>query len=398
MLANKTIVLGVSGSIAVYKAADLASKLIQVGAKVQVIMTEAATKFVTPLTFGSLTSRPVVTDMFDVTPEFSIEHVALAEAADIIAIAPATADIIAKLAGGIADDMLTSVVLATRAPVIIAPAMHNEMWENLITQENIARLKARGFTVVDTTYGRLASGKIGLGRLADVDKIIDIIRLVLGRNGDLDGKRIVVTAAGSREAIDPVRFIGNRSSGKMGFATAEAARDRGAKVILITAPTALREPAGVEIIHITSAREMKEAVVKAMVQANALIMAAAVADYEPKSMTETKIKKDVAGESLTLELVQTPDILSEVRGKFIRVGFAAESENVIEHARDELIKKQLDLIIANDITDPGAGFEVDTNIVTMISRDGKTESLPLMLKRDVADRILDRVVELLVKR
>jgi phosphopantothenoylcysteine decarboxylase/phosphopantothenate--cysteine ligase len=400
MLTNKTVVLGITGSIAAYKGADLASKLTQAEARVEVIMTESATKFVSPMTFRSLTSRPVVTEMFELSTEFSLEHVALAEAADVVVIAPATANIIAKIAAGIADDMLACTVLATKAPVIIAPAMHSGMWENAVTQENVAKLKARGITFVGPGYGRLASGGMGQGRLAEVEKIMGTINQVLGRKGDLAGKRIVVTAGGTREAIDPVRFIGNRSSGKMGYAVAEAARDRGAKVTLITAPTALADPVGIEVTHITSAVQMKEAVTKATAQCDALIMAAAVADYMPKIASRGKIKKAVAGESLTLELKRTPDILSDVKGNFIRVGFAAETtENLLEHARkDELIKKNLDLVAANDITAPGAGFDVDTNIVTLITRKGKVENLPLMSKREVADKILDRVVGMMGKK
>jgi phosphopantothenoylcysteine decarboxylase/phosphopantothenate--cysteine ligase len=399
MLTNKTVVLGITGSIAAYKGADLASKLTQAGARVEVIMTESATKFVSPTTFRSLTSRPVVTEMFELSTEFSLEHVALAEAADVVVIAPATANIIAKIAAGIADDMLACTVLATKAPVIIAPAMHSGMWENSVTKENVARLKARSITFVGPGYGRLASGGMGPGRLAEVEKIMGTINQVLGRKGDLAGKRIVVTAGGTREAIDPVRFVGNRSSGKMGYAVAEAARDRGAKVTLITAPTALADPVGIEVTHITSAVQMKEAVTKATAKCDALIMAAAVADYMPKSAARGKIKKAVAGESLTLELKKTPDILSDVKGNFIRVGFAAETtENLLQHARkDELIKKNLDLVAANDITAPGAGFDVDTNIVTLIDRKGKVENLPLMSKREVAERILDRVVRMLNK-
>ncbi len=396
MLANKTIVLGITGGIAAYKAADIASKLTQAGARVEVIMTESATRFITPLTLRSLTGRPVVTSMFELAPEFSIEHVALAEAADVVAIAPATANIIAKLAVGIADDMLTCTVLATEAPVIVAPAMNVNMFQNSITQDNLAKLKARGFTIIDPGYGRLASGKIGLGRLAEVEEIIGTIQQVLGRGGDLAGKRIVITAGGTQEPIDPVRHIGNRSSGKMGYAIAEAARDRGAEVKLITAPTSLPEPAGIEVIHIETTTEMKEAVAKATAQADALIMAAAVADYQPKSVAKAKIKKEAP--SLTLELVRTPDILAEVKGKLLKVGFAAESEDIVDNARQKLEKKHLDLIAANDITAADSGFGTDTNKVTLIDRDGKVESLPLLTKREVADRILDKVVELLAKK
>jgi len=397
MLTNKTIVLGITGGIAAYKAADIASKLVQAGANVRVVMTKSATEFVSPLTFHSLTNNPVVTEMFNLTSEFSIEHVALAEAADIVVIVPATANIIAHLAAGLADDMLTCTVLATTAPVVVAPAMHTEMFENTITQDNLAKLKARGFTIVDSAYGRLASGKMGLGRLAEVETIIGTIKQVLGRSGDLAGKGIVVTAGGTQEAIDPVRYVGNHSSGKMGYAMAEAARDRGAKVILITAPSALLEPVGMEVIHIESAVQMKEAVSKAIAQADALIMAAAVADYQPKSTAKGKIKKEAAA-GLTLELVRTPDILTEVKGNFLRVGFAAESEDMVANARQKLEKKQLDIIVANDITAADSGFGVDTNKVTLIDKQGKVDSLPLLTKREVADKILDKVVELLAKK
>ena len=395
MLANKTIVLGITGSIASYKSADLASKLTQDGARVEVIMTESATRFISPITFRGVTSRPVVTSMWEMSSGFSIEHVALAEAADIIVIAPATADIIAKLANGIADDSLTCTVLATKAPVLIAPAMDTGMWRNSITQENVARLKTRDFTFIEPGYGHLASGCVGEGRLADIRIIIDTIRQILGRNGDMAGKRIVVTAGGTHEAIDPVRYIGNRSSGKMGFAVAEAARNRGAGVVLITGPTALPDPAGIEVIHIQTAIQMKKAVVKTVAKADVLIMAAAVADYMPKRQTTQKIKKTAAGRALTLDLVETPDILAEVKGGFLRVGFAAETEDIIENATRKLRNKQLDLIAANDVTASNSGFEVDTNRVTIISQDGKSEALPLMSKKEVAGRILDKVLKLL---
>jgi len=393
MLTDKTIILGITGGIAAYKAADLASKLTQAGAKVEVVMTEAATEFISPLTLRSLTGRPVVTDMFEPASEFSIEHIALAEAADVVVIAPATANTIAKLAGGIADNILCCTVLATKAPVIVAPAMNVNMYQNSITQDNLAKLKARGFTIVGPEYGRLASGKVGMGRLAKVEEIIGTIKQVLGRNSDLSGKRIVVTAGGTKEPIDPVRHIGNRSSGKMGYAIAEAALDRGAEVKLVTAPTSLPEPAGIEVVSVKTAVEMKEAVDKAVTQADALIMAAAVADYQPKNVAKAKIKKK--SPSLTLELIRTPDILAEVKGNFLKVGFAAESEDMVANAKQKLEKKQLDLIVANDITDKDSAFGSDTNKVTLISRDGKIDSLPLLTKREVADKILDKVVGLL---
>ncbi len=390
MLAKKTIVLGITGGISAYKAADIASKLTQAGARVEVIMTESATKFVAPLTLRNITGRSVVTDMFELASEYSVEHVALAEAADVVAIAPATANIIAKLAAGIAEDMLGCTVLATRAPVVIAPAMNDNMFQNSVTQENLAKLKARGFIMVDPEYGRLASGKKGWGRLAENEKIIRAIEQTLGRKEDLAGKRIVVTAGGTQEPIDPVRHISNRSSGKMGYALAEAARDRGADVRLITAPTSLPEPTGIKVVPVRTAVQMQAAVNKAVAKADALIMAAAVADYMPKKTAKAKIKKKSA-QSLTIEMVRTPDIMAEVKGKFIRVGFAAESESLVANARKKLQQKNLDLMVANDITAAGSGFDVDTNKVTLIDRQGKAEELPLLSKREVAERVLDRV-------
>jgi phosphopantothenoylcysteine decarboxylase/phosphopantothenate--cysteine ligase len=396
VLTNKTVILGITGSIAAYKAADIASKLTQAGAKVEVVMTEPATKFIAPLTLHSITGRAVVTDMFDLASQHTIEHIALGEAADVMVIAPATASLIAKAAVGIADDMVTLTVLATKAPVIVAPAMDANMFANPVTQENLAKLKARGFIIVDPEYGRLASGKVGWGRLADVDKIIGTIKQVLGRSGDMAGKRLVVTAGGTQEPIDPARHISNPSSGKMGYAIAEAARDRGAEVKLITAPTSLPQPAGVKVIPVRTTAEMKQAVAKAVAKADALIMAAAVTDYQPKTTARAKIKKDTL--SLTLEMVRTPDILAEVKGNFIRVGFAAESEDLVANAKKKLQNKQLDLIVANDITDKKSGFGVDTNKVTLIDKKGKVEKLPLMTKREVADKILERVVRLLTKK
>ena len=392
MLANKTVVLGITGSIAAYKAADIASKLTQAGAEVRVVMTQPATRFISPLTLSTISHRPVVTSMWQLETEFSTEHVALAEAADVVVIAPATANIIAHLAAGMADDMLSCIVLATRAPVILAPAMNVNMFQNAITQQNLAKLKARGFVIVGPEYGRLASGKMGLGRLAEVEQILGTIKQVLGRKGDLADKHIVVTAGGTREPIDPVRHLGNRASGKMGHALALAARDRGAEVSLITTATPA-EAAGIEVSRVETAVQMKQAVVKAVAQADALIMAAAVADYRPKSIARAKIKKETP--SLTLELTRTPDILAEVTGDFIKIGFAAESEDIVANARRKLKEKGLHLIVTNDITDADSGFGVDTNKVTIIDRNGKVESLPLLTKREVADKILDRVVGLL---
>jgi phosphopantothenoylcysteine decarboxylase/phosphopantothenate--cysteine ligase len=386
-LRGKKIVLGVTGSIAAYKAVDVARQLSRAGAEVDVVMTEEAGWFVAPLSFRALTGRAVVTGMVD-SPEFIAPHVVLAKA-DAVVIAPATANIIARLALGIADDVLCCTVLATTAPVVIAPAMESHMYENPVTQENISRLKGRGFIFVGPEFGRLASGGEGPGRFANSEDIVGVVLGVLGRKGDLAGRKVVVTAGGTREPVDPVRCITNRSSGKMGYALAEAARDRGAEVTLITAPTSLARPAGVEVVDVGTAEDMLGAVKRAVLGADALVMAAAVTDYRPRKPSGKKIKKSRAG--LTLELELTPDILSEVKGSFVRVGFAAESEKLVVNARKKLKQKSLDLIVANDITAPDSGFGVDTNRVTIVDKEGKVDSLPLMSKRAVAERVLDRV-------
>ncbi|MDP2744108.1 MAG: bifunctional phosphopantothenoylcysteine decarboxylase/phosphopantothenate--cysteine ligase CoaBC [Dehalococcoidia bacterium] len=396
MLSKKTVVLGVTGSIAAYKAVDLASKLTQEGATVEVAMTPAATEFVSPLTFRAITGRPVVTDMFDSGAEFSIEHVALAERADVVVVAPATADIIARMAAGMADDTVCCTVLATKAPVIVAPAMHAGMYQNQVTQDNIRRLKARGFHIVGPAHGRLASGGVGPGRFVEVEELLAAIRQVLDKRADLAGRAVLVTAGGTQEPIDPVRFVGNHSSGKMGYAIAEAARDRGATVTLVAAPNSLPDPAGVKVVRVGRAVEMREAVLKAAAGKDVLIMAAAVADYQPKVVSESKIKKGAV--SLNLELVMTPDILAEVKGIPIKVGFAAESENLLVNARAKLKQKDLDLIVANDITLPGSGFGSDNDRVSLIDKSGKAEELPLMSKREVAEKVLDRVEALLQRR
>jgi phosphopantothenoylcysteine decarboxylase / phosphopantothenate---cysteine ligase len=393
MLSDKNVVLGITGGIAAYKGADLASKLTQAGAKVRVIMTKSAMEFVTPLTFEAITTNPVITDMFQTTAEHRINHVALSEIADIIVIAPATANIMAKIACGLADDMLTTTVLATRAPVMIVPAMHTGMWQNPVTQENTLKLKNRGFYLIEPAVGRLASGGFGPGRFPETEAILGQIQKVLGRKGDLAGKHLVVTAGGTQEPIDPVRIISNRSSGKMGYALAEAARDRGAEVTLITAPTALGKPAGISVVPVDTAAQMKEAVDRAVIQSDVLIMAAAVADYQAASVSADKIKKEKG--KITLDLVNTPDILSEVKGNFVKIGFAAESRDLIANARRKLEKKHLDLIVANEIAGENAVFGADTNKVTLIGRDNRPEDIPMLSKREVAERILDRVVRIL---
>jgi phosphopantothenoylcysteine decarboxylase/phosphopantothenate--cysteine ligase len=386
----KTVILGVTGSIAAYKAAELASRFTAEGFRVDVIMTESAQKFISPLTFRNITGRPVVTTMWDLTSEFSVEHVALAEAADAVLIAPATANIIAKIACGMADDMLSCTVLATKAPIVIAPAMNDNMWSNAITRENVSRLVKRGFTFVGPARGRLASGKIGLGRLTSLEEIYGITMQALGRKGDLAGRHIVVTAGGTQEPLDPVRCLTNRSSGKMGYAVAEAARNRGAEVTLISAPTSLATPPGIKMIGIRTAEEMLKAVQDSVKRADALVMAAAVADFRPVKTASHKIKRQDLNE-LTVELEKTPDILAQVRGDFIRVGFAAESRDLIANAREKVKRKGLDFIVANNITEKDSGFGTETNRVTIIDSKGKMDELPLMPKNEVADRVLDKL-------
>ncbi len=390
MLKGKTIILGITGSIAAYKAADIASKLVQAGARVEVIMTESAQRFITPLTLRALTNRQPVTSMWEDSREFSIEHVTLAETADVILIAPATANTIAKLACGLADDMLSSTVLATRVPVIVAPAMNCNMYENVATQANIATLKSRGIIFVEPEAGRLACGTEGKGRLASTDAILSTLNSILGRRSDLAGKTIVITAGGTREPLDPVRYIGNRSSGKMGLALAAATRDRGASVKLISTVDA-PGISGVEVTRVETAAEMLSAVKEAVKGVDALIMAAAVADFRPATVAADKIKKDSA--ALDLKLERTPDILAEVKGDFLRIGFAAETTDLVANAKKKLAGKNLDLIVANDVTAEGSGFGTDTNKVTFLFKDGRVEDLQLMTKREVADRIADYLVK-----
>jgi phosphopantothenoylcysteine decarboxylase/phosphopantothenate--cysteine ligase len=399
VLNNKRIVLGVTGGIAAYKAAMVCSQLVQGGALVEVVMTEAAQKFITPLTFQALTHRPVYSDMFDIPPGQNIPHIALADAADLLVIARATAHTLAKLANGLADDLLSAIALATPAPLLLAPAMETDMWRHPATQANMDKLRAWGASVVGPAAGRLASGAMGQGRMVEPEEIIGAVRVALGRRGDLAGWRIVVTAGGTREAIDPVRFISNHSSGKMGYAVAVAARDRGAAVTLITT-AALPNPFGVEVIHLDSAEQMLGAVLEATRQADLLVMAAAVADFRPESIAGHKIKKRGDAEGLVLELVRNSDILAEVAvqkaagyGPRLTVGFAAETEDLLANARGKLERKKLDLIVANDVSANDAGFAVDTNRVTLLFKDGRVEALPLLSKMEVAERILEVIRE-----
>ena len=391
-LADKHVVLGVTGSIAVYKAVDLASKLVQAGALVDVVMSYGATQFVTPLAFRSITHREVVTDTYDVGSEFANEHVALARRADIVVIAPATVHCIAKLAAGLADDPLTTTVIATTAPLLVAPAMDAAMYDHPATRENLGKLRQRGVTIAGPAPGRLASGLMGMGRLLEPLELVGHIAATLGREGDLAGRTIVISAGGTQEPIDPVRVITNNSSGKMGYALAEAARDRGAKAVLVTAPTSLPNPPLVEVVRVQTAAQMAEAVLREVKQADALIMAAAVADYRPAVAAEQKIKK--TNDELTIELAKTTDILEAAQGDFVKVGFAAESENLVANAADKVRRKSLDLIVANDITDAASGFGSDTNKVVLIDRELQVEELPLLTKYEVSHHILDRVREL----
>ena len=394
VLEGKSLVLGVTGSIACYKAVDLASKLTQAGAVVDTVLSYGATRFVTPLAFRSVTHRQVVTETFDPDSELSVEHVALAQRADIIVVAPATAHLIAKMSAGLADDLLTTTILATAAPVLVAPAMDAHMYDNPATQENLTRLRERGVTIVGPATGRLASGLVGPGRLVEVPELMGHIRAVLGQRGDLAGYSVVVSAGGTHEPLDPVRLITNRSSGKMGYAIAEASRDRGARVVLVTAPTSLADPAAVQLVKITTAMEMRDAVIKHTADCDVLIMAAAVADYRPNSVATQKMKKDA--QTWNIQLDKNPDILYEAQGNFIKVGFAAETDNLLENAIDKVARKSLDLLVANDVTGEGSGFGADTNKVLLLDRSGTVEDLPLMSKDEVAHRILNRVRELLV--
>jgi len=395
MFERKNVLLGVTGSISAYKSVELASKLVQDGIEVDVIMTDAATRFVTPLSFRSITHRPAHTDMWAPIADFNIKHVALAERADVIMIAPATANTIDKIARGIADDLLSCTILSTRAPIIIAPAMDVGMYRNQATQDNLKQIRTRGFRIVGPAIGRLASGLEGPGRLAEVPELQAAIYQALGQSEDLGGKRIIVSAGGTQEPIDPVRYIGNYSSGKMGFAIAEAARNRGAFVTLISASTSVPPPPGIELIRVQTALQMREAVIEESYKANALIMAAAVADYRPKETASGKIKRKP--KELKLELTKTPDIIGEVSGNLIKVGFAAESEDLLKNATGKLKEKGLDLIVANDITAVDSGFGVDTNEVIIIDRNGGADHLPLMPKTELAHKILDRVAMLLSK-
>ena len=392
LLNDRMIVLGVCGGIAAYKACDLASKLRQSGADVTVIMTNAAQQFVTPLTFQSLTHRPVITSLFAPAEEWEIEHISVAQKASLAVIAPATANIIAKLACGIADDFLSTFVLATHAPILICPAMNCEMYANPVVQENLGRLRTRGFHVKEPEEGVLACGDVGKGRLASVDKIFERIVSLLCMPQDFSGVRVLVTAGPTHEPIDPVRYITNPSTGKMGYAVAQAARERGAEVILVSGPTNLPSPAGVETIRVTTSDEMAKAVMDKRKRCKVVIGAAAVGDFAPEQKADQKIKKQ-PGE-FTLKLKPTVDIMAELgkhKNNRVLVGFSVETRDLLENSGKKLKSKNLDMIVCNDITQAGAGFATDTNIVTILDKNGRVEPLPQMTKLETAHRILDRI-------
>lgn len=395
------ITLGVTGGVAAYKAAELVRLLQQEGLVVQVVMTRGAREFVTPLTFAALSGQKVITDLFEKSEsgeanlESAIEHIAVAQRTDLLLVAPATADILAKFARGIADDFLTTLYLAVTAPVVVAPAMNVNMWNHAATQENVEMLRARGVKIVNPDEGYLACGMTGAGRLAGQEEIIAAVREALHAQLDLDGQTILITAGPTCEDIDPVRYLTNRSSGRMGYAVAEAAARRGAKVILVSGPVNLETPVGVERIDVRTAGEMHRAVTEKFPGCSVAIFAAAVADYRPVETAGEKIKRN--RETLSLTLEPTPDILVSIasrKGEALVVGFAAETQNVAENARRKLAAKNADLIVANDVTAEGAGFDHDTNIVTLFSRDGRDLALPKLKKSEVAQRILDEVVRL----
>ena len=395
------ITLGVTGGVAAYKAAELVRLLQQDGFTVQVVMTRGAREFVTPLTFAALCGQKVITDLFEKSStgeanlESAIEHIAVAQRTDLLLVAPATADILAKFARGIADDFLTTLYLATIAPVIVAPAMNVNMWNHAATQENVEMLRARGVKIVNPDEGYLACGMTGAGRLAGQQEIVAAVRETLHAQKDLQGETVLITAGPTCEDLDPVRYLTNRSSGKMGYAVAEAAARRGARVILVSGPVNLDTPPGVERVDVRSAKEMHLAVTQRFPESSIAIFAAAVADYRPVETAGEKIKRNK--ELISLMLEPTPDILASVtsrKGQVIVVGFAAETDHVAENARKKLVAKDADLIVANDVTSEGAGFDHDTNIVTLFSRDGRDLALPKLKKSEVAQRILDEVLRL----
>ena len=397
MLKGKKIVLGVTGGIAVYKAVDLVSRLRKHGCQVRVVMTEHAQQFVTSLTFKEISGNQVAVSMWSSNQEFNVEHIALANWADAFVVAPATANILAKMAYGLADDLLSTTLLAAQAPIVVCPAMNTGMYENAATQENIAKLQGRGVTVMPPAEGKLACGTSGAGRLPEPQEIVEFLSAFFAkREGDLYGLKVLVTAAGTREPIDPVRFVGNRSSGKMGYAVAQMAAERGAEVLLVSGPSALAIPANVKAVKVETTNEMLEACLAAYDDVDIVIKAAAVADYRPRDVADQKIKKKT-DDALTVVMDKNPDILKTLGGKKthqVLVGFAAETQNLLENARDKVVKKNLDMIVANDVTAAGAGFNADTNIVKFLFANGEVRSLEQMPKVDVANCILDEALKI----
>ncbi|SHJ95022.1 bifunctional phosphopantothenoylcysteine decarboxylase/phosphopantothenate--cysteine ligase CoaBC [Paramaledivibacter caminithermalis] len=398
MLSNKNIVIGVSGGIAVYKALDVVSRLKKLNANIDVIMTKAATEFVQPLSFQSLSQNYVVTDMFAEPKTWDVEHISLAQKADLFVIAPATANVIGKLANGIADDMLSTTVMATKAPVLIAPAMNTNMYNNPIVQRNIKILKEIGYRFVDPASGRLACGDYGIGKLASPENIVESITKIIGKASKkpLRGKKVLVTAGPTQEPIDPVRYITNHSSGKMGYAIAIEAKNRGADVTLISGPTNLERPNGIKVIDVITARDMYDQAVSHFGEADIIIKAAAVADYRPKEVADNKIKK--SDSNLSMEFARNPDILLEL-GKMkknqVLIGFAAETRDLLDNAKGKMNRKNLDFIVANNIAEKDAGFKSDTNIVSIIDSLGNVEKYDKMKKEEIADIILDKAYDLI---
>jgi phosphopantothenoylcysteine decarboxylase/phosphopantothenate--cysteine ligase len=399
-LRGRFVVLGVTGSIAAYKSVELARRLTQAGATVQVVMSRSAAEFVRPLTFQALTYRPVELEMFQIQDERAAGHVAMGRQADVVVIAPATAHLLARLAGGFSDDLIATTVLATDAPIVVAPAMETHMWQNAATRDNVATLRARGVRIVEPESGPLASGDVGPGRLAALERIEAAIVDALAGSHVLGGRRVVVTAGPTVEPIDPVRFVSNRSSGKMGYAIAAAAADAGAEVFLVSGPTALRPPAGMQLVPVETAEQMRDAVLGLLPSADAIVMAAAVADYRPIETLERKIKKREAGKQLDLRMTENPDILKAIvaarRAGAIVVGFKAETGDATAEAERMLREKKLDLVVANDVSDPDSVFGSDTDRVTFVSADG-VEPLPLLAKTDVARRLVAKLAERLAR-
>jgi phosphopantothenoylcysteine decarboxylase/phosphopantothenate--cysteine ligase len=396
VLRGKVIILGICGGIAAYKMAEVVSRLKKMGAEVHVIMTRSATEFITPLTLGTLSQNAVAIEMFWQTGDPHIQHIELAQQADLMLIAPATANMVGKIANGIADDLLSTTVMAATIPVMLVPSMNVHMYENLVLQSNLDKLRHIGYRIIEPSAGYLACGDTGKGRLPEPEEIVQEIVEFLSQKQDLVGRTIMVTAGATRESLDPVRFLSNRSTGKMGYRVAEAARDRGARVILISAPTHLNTPFGVEMVAVNSARDMYAAVLEYFPLCDAVIKTAAVADYRPRVQVDQKIKKDAGG--FVLELERNPDILYELgqrKEHQILVGFAAETHNLDEYARQKISKKKLDFIVANDVTREGAGFGTETNIVNLVFPDGKVRYLPQMSKAEVAEHILDELAVLL---